>query len=346
MMEKQQEKLTFLTELRALACIAIVFLHTFYAASAFASDFSEQVIALTVRNLMMWAVPCFVMITGTLLLNESRSITYRKLFQKYILRMIVALLLFSVLFEILDTIAAKEPFRISTIFLGLKNAATGKSWKHLWYLYLMIGLYLLLPFYRKIAATLNRKDTCYLIGVYLVFLSILPMLETLTEIKTAFYICVYSVYPLYLFLGYALYCGLLQIPRWVQILFAVIGTISVVVLTFLSEKLQLKSLSDLLTNYAFPLIVLQSIGIFGLMRAKKAKTPHWLEWILEQIDSCSFGIYLIHMAFLKAVLVYLQWNPYAHGGTMMVLLLALAVTILSFGCIWALKKIPGLKKLL
>lgn len=345
-MEKKQERLLFLTELRALACIAIVFLHTFYAASAFAADFSEQVIAFTVRNLMMWAVPCFVMITGTLLLNESRSIPYRKLFQKYILRMIVALLLFSVLFEILDTIAAKEPFRISTILIGLKNAVTGKSWKHLWYLYLMIGLYLLLPFYRKIAAALDRKDACYLIGVYLVFLSILPMLETLTATKTAFYICVYSVYPLYLFLGYALYNGLLEIPRWVQMVFAVIGTILVAFLTFLGEKLQLNTLPDLLTNYSFPLIILQSIGFFGLMHTKKAKTPHWLEWILEQIDSCSFGIYLVHMAFLKAILVYWKWNPYAHGGTITVFLLAIAVTIFSFGCIWVLKRIPGLKKLL
>lgn len=346
MMAAQQKEIVFLTELRALACIAIVFLHTFYAASAFSSEFSERTIALTIRNLMMWAVPCFVMITGTLLLDTARNITYSKLFRKYILRMVVALLFFSVLFELLDTGASGETIRISTVFIGLRNAILGQSWKHMWYLYLMIGLYLMLPFYRKIAASLDRKDACYLMGVYLAFLSVLPMLETLTTVKTAFYICVYSIYPFYLFLGYMIYRNLLSCSRLVWITFAIAGTAAIGVLTVISEKFQMESLSALLTSYAFPLIAIQASGIYGFISTRKTKTPCWLGWILRQVDQCSFGIYLIHMVFLKIVMVYLQWNPYAHGGTLIVFVLAIAVTLCSFGCIWLLKKIPGLKQLL
>ena len=346
MMEQKREKLEYLTELRAFACIAIVFLHTFYAANAYAAEFSQRVTDLCVRNLMMWAVPCFVMISGSLLLNASRTITYSKLFKKYIWRMIAVLLLFSVAFQIMDTAVAGEAFGVSVIMTGLKNALFGSGWKHMWYIYLMIGIYLLLPFYRKIASALDKKDAYYLLAVYLVFLSVLPMVETITEKKTAFYICVYSVYALYLFLGYALVSGLVTIPRWLSAVFASVGTLGVAMMTFFGEKLQIEAISDLLSSYGFPLILIQSVGIFELMRTKKAKTPRFISIILEQIDYCSFGIYLLHMAFLKALFVYLSWNPYEHGGTPMVLLIAVAVTIVTFAVIRLLKMIPGLKNIL
>ena len=106
----------------------------------------------------------------------------------------------------------------------------------MWYLYLITALYLLLPFYRKIAASLNSKDTYYLLGVYLVFLSLLPMLQTLTEKSTAFYICVYSVYPLYLFLGDAFMQKHICKKPWLMILLASVGTIAVACLTILRDR--------------------------------------------------------------------------------------------------------------
>lgn len=344
-MEKRNEIL-FLTEVRAFACIAIVFLHTFYASIAFSPSFTERTIAITVRNLMMWAVPCFVMVTGTLLLDKMRGVTYKKLFTKYIPRIALALIIFAVIFELLDTIAAGDAIGIGTFFTGIKNAVLGKSWSHMWYLYMVIGLYLLLPFYRKIAASLGKKDASYLIGIYIVFLSLLPMLETITTVKPAFYICVYTVYPLYLFLGYVIHQNLLSVPRWVWTLLAVLGTIAMGVLTVISEKTNSETLSKLLTNYAFPIIVLQSSGVYGMFSQKKAAFPKWLEFVLCQIDKCSFGIYLIHMIFLKVIMVYFKWDPYTHGGIFMVLLITLAVAIVSFVCVFLLKKIPGVKKLL
>lgn len=345
-MAAQHQKIAYLTELRALSCMAIVFLHTFYAASAYSPGLAEKTTAFVVRNLMMWAVPCFVMITGTLLLDAARHVTYTKLFRQYIPRMVAALLLCSIIFELLDTAAAGETIGPSAFVTGLRNAVTGQGWKHLWYLYLMIGLYLLMPFYRKIAASLNQKDTYYLVGIYLLFLSVLPILETMTSTKSAFYICVYSVYPLYLFLGYAISQKLLSCPRWVWAVLAVIGTAAMAVLTVIHEQSKSAVLTSLLENYSSPLIVLQATGIYGLMADKSAKTPAWLGFILRQVDQCSFGIYLLHMVFLKVIMVYCKWNPYAHGGTVMVFLLTLAAIAITFACVWILKKIPGLKHLL
>ena len=172
----KRREIFFLSELRAIACIAIVILHTFYAASVYAPDHTARIATLTTRNLMMWAVPCFVMVSGALLLDSAREVTYRKIFRKYIPRVLAALVLFSAVFQIFDDATGESGIQFKTILYGLQNAVTGSGWKHMWYLYLITALYLLLPFYRKIAASLNSKDTYYLLSVYLVFLSLLLVL--------------------------------------------------------------------------------------------------------------------------------------------------------------------------
>lgn len=344
-MEKTQNNIVYLTHLRAFACLAVIILHTFYAASADSPTQSDYAAAITVRNLMMWAVPCFVMVSGTLLLEKSRIVTYGKLFRKYILRMIAALLIFSELFAIFDSVTKKN-FSPSVFLTGLQQAVSGNSWRHMWYLYLMVAIYLLLPFYRKIAAHLEKKDAYYLLGVYSVFLTVLPMIQTLTNKSTAFYICVYSVYPLYLFLGYIISQKMLKLPQWIWMILALVSTILIGVLSVGSVLYRWKSVSALLENYAFPLIVLQSAGIYGWVQGANFKAPKWLGAVLAQIDYCSFGMYLLHMVFLKLIIVVCKWNPYEHGGVWAVIALTIVVTVASYVCVRLLKCIPTVKKLL
>lgn len=113
-------KFFFLSELRAIACIAIVILHTFYAASVYAPDHTAKIAALTTRNLMMWAVPCFVMVSGALLLDSAREVTYRKIFRKYIPRVLAALVLFSAVFQIFDDATGEAAFSSKRFFMGCK----------------------------------------------------------------------------------------------------------------------------------------------------------------------------------------------------------------------------------
>lgn len=344
-MKKVQDEIASLAYLRAFACLAVIILHTFYAASDWAATENDYSISITVRNMMMWAVPCFVMVSGTLLLDKNRNVTYVKLFRKYILRMIIALIIFSELFAVFDCVTNKE-FSVSVLITGLQQAVTGSGWKHMWYLYLMIAIYLLLPLYRKIAAHLEKKDAYYLLSVYFVFLTAIPMIQTLTNKSTAFYICVYSVYPLYLFLGYIISQKLLVIPRWGWGILAFVSSVLIAVLSLGSVWYNWERVADLLESYAFPLIALQSAGIYGLINGAKPRMPKWLNFVLKQIDYCSFGMYLLHMLFLKLTIVVWKWNPYAHGGVIMVIALTIAIAVVSFICVRLLKYVPGLKKLL
>ncbi len=348
---KGNGELVFVTRLRAISCIAIVILHTFYAAMSFATG-SAGTAALSIRNLMLWAVPCFVMITGTLLLDPKKEIPYKKLFRKYILRIVLAIVIFCVLLASLDDIAGKS-FGIATIGTGLKAALTGESWSHMWYLYMILAIYLTLPFSRKIAGGLQRKDANYLLLIYGIFLAVLPFVEALTGTKTGFYICVYSVYPFYLFCGYLIAREIIvKFSKWFWLLLSVLGTAAMLVFTILSQTKEWGTLASQLTKYTCPIVLVQSVGIFGLMYTCTPKTlekSNWFHRALRQIDRCSFGIYLIHMIFLKLVFVWIGFDPYQYGGlcgTGIVAGITVVVFAVTFLCVWLLKKIPGVRWLL
>lgn len=339
-----KSKILYFSRLRAIACIAVVVLHTFYACNGFSATLADTSIMLSARNLMMWAVPVFVMVSGALLLDKSRSITYKKLFTRYVLRMALALVIFTLLFAVFDGAAGKS-LGLSTITDSMKNILFGTGWRHMWYLYLMIAIYLLLPFYRMIAVALKKTDMYYLLGVYTVFLLLLPTIEALTESKTAFYICVYSVYPFYLFLGYAINEGMIKAGRIPAMLMLIASSVAIGVLTVYSVNNSNDKISGLLGNYSFPLIALQAFGIFAFAAGSNSGKKTFIDRIFSEIDRCSFGIYLIHMLFLKLAVVVFGWNPIAHGGTAMVLLLTVGVFLASYVSTFLLKLIPQVKKL-
>ena len=90
--------------------------------------------------------------------------------------------------------------------------------------------------------------------------------------------------------------------------------------------------------------IFQAAGAYALIDSLSGDGA--VSRLLQKIDENSFGIYLIHMVFLKLVTFVWKWNPYAHGGLLMVLGLSLAVFAVSWAAVWLLRKIPGVKKVL
>ena len=160
--------------IRIFACFAIVVLHTLFASNAYYDGLitgTEKLVTQTAENMLMWAVPCFLMITGALLLDENKNLTGKKIF-KYTRRMVISLLVFTLLFQILDYATGFQ----KTLFTGwLYRLFTGQSWAHMWYLYLMIGLYLMMPFYKMVADHATDRQMWGLIGSIVLFVSLLPL---------------------------------------------------------------------------------------------------------------------------------------------------------------------------
>ncbi len=336
--------------LRVAACIAIVTLHTVYAANVYFADAltaNQNVASRIVENCMMWAVPSFLMVTGALLLNPKKEITFQKLFGKYVLRVLVALFAFTMVFRIFDMCMDKEAICLSSFLHGFGQFFADTSWGHLWYLYLLIGLYLLLPFYKKIAAYSTKQELLYLLAVYTVFLSLLPGFHALNPwgMTCGFYVCTTVVYPLYLFIGHMLHQHVLRFGKAAAGCIIIVSTGLIVFLTKVRWETGFEAMDDL-WGYSSILVILQTAGLFAWMETTKETAQHRLDIIVRKLDECSFGIYLIHMILVRLVLRYIGFNPYENGGIPVFAALIIGIFIVSFLVTWALRKIPGVGKIL
>ncbi len=361
---KQDYRISYL---RALACIAIVILHTFYIANITFTDsygLFRNILSNTARNLMLWAVPNFVMITGALLLDPEKQITIRKIFTKYIKRVFLALLIFCIVYQVFDSIAIDKNFGISSILTGIKETLLGTSWSTMWYPYTLISLYLLLPFYRIIAAKASQGEMRYLLFIYALFLSIFPILR-IWDIRLGFTISVASIYPFYLFMGHAIYTGIIKITKQAALIMIIAGSILTIFLTSLRYAQDIEAL-EMFRDYNGINVLIQSIGVFAyffsegggfaLPGASPNQTPEksrgskgkgqLIHNILLSIDDNSFGIYLIHIIFIKWVFRVISFNPYTHGSIFAFVLIIGLITLISWGITWVLKKIPGIKSIL
>lgn len=343
----QAERINSFSYIRAIACIAIIVLHTFASASIL---FWNQIGVLTnawsraISNVLMWTVPCFVMTTGALLLEESRKLTYEKLFKKYILRILAALVIFTMVFRGFDMIMDGEQVGIGILLSWIYELFTGTSWSHLWYLYLLIGLYFMMPFYRKIAQFSEKFDIRYLLIIYVVFVSVLP-LTNLINLRSGFYIHVSTIYPFYLFCGYAIHKGIIKVNQWLAVAAVFFSSCLIVVLTIIRWTDSIDVMEQL-WGYSSIFVVVQAVGIFALFDKIKGKGSGLIHKFLLNIDRCSFGIYLIHMIFIRWILRYMSFNPYKCNEIINFFLLIIGIFIISYFCTWILKKIPILKNIL
>ncbi len=266
---KKKNNIAYLTYLRAAACIAIVFLHgSLLVGQAFTLDPAQGRAALIVRNAMLWAVPCFAMVTGVLLLDPAREMSLKKIFGRYVLRILQALFLFTLVYEICDEAIGGQLRSLPALLRSwLVRTVTGTSWSTLWYLYMVIAIYLLLPFYRMISAQAKKQDLRYLLLMYLIFQSLVPLLRTVTGSSIGFYICTYTIYPLYLFLGWQF--GRKENVRMSPVLLLILTaalTILLMVLTGIGWNRNQSVLLGLLSDYSFLPVIVQSQLVFLIFR--------------------------------------------------------------------------------
>lgn len=337
------ERYIQLSAMRVLACVGIVILHTVFAANEyFAESISagENMASRMVENNMMWAVPVFVMVTGVLQLEPAKPLTLRKLYGRYVLRILIALVCCCLVFRIFDMIMDGEVFTVTGVLQAFTELITARCWGHLWYLYLLIGLYVLLPFYRKLTEHCTDQELLYLCGAYLLFVSVIPMIEGF-GIHVGFYISESIIYPLYLFAGHMIFTGRLRISGRAGLLLLIGATLCILILDYMKYGLSV-SVPGELFGYASPVVIAQTMGVFTVL-SKDWTCPAGWSRFLETVDGCSFGIYLIHMVFIRIVFRYMRIDPYQGIAAIDLILIVAGILVISFVITWILKKIPGVR---
>lgn len=323
-----KERISQFSYIKTVACFAIVLLHCFNNARVYHMESltdGQITTAFAACASLMWAVPCFLMVTGALLLDRERVIPPAKLFGKYIARMLIALVLFTAIF----TVIRHDPSAGTSIFSEFTEGLLfNHCMAYLWYLYMMLAIYLLMPLFKAIVNKATDRQLAILLAVLLIVCSLLPLASYLGA-DAALYIPTWIVYGAYLLMGFLLYRHNMD---WrIAAVVLVICTIALPLITFRLTGTDIDPAN--LTAYNSPLVVMLSAAVFSLMLRIKRKAGS----LIENIDRCSFGIYLIHMIFIRLTMKEMGFNPFDYGVAGFIIA-AIVYFAASFAVTYVLKK--------
>ena len=249
-------------------------------------------------SVLRCAVPVFLMCSGALFLPESKALTLGTLWRKYILRIFIALAVWSGAYALWNQLVV---FSDGSVKNALLDWACFRHKYHLYYLVVLLAVYALLPVLRLLVRHGDRTLLRYCLVLWFLCGSLLPVLFSLPPLSAAEgYVRQYALSFTVSAPGYCLagYCisrfGRRWPARWYALLY-----LAGLVLTFGGTwALSLKggTLSDLLLSGTAPGVTLQALGVFGLGCAlwRGRRMPRGV----EILSRASFCVYLIHPLFL------------------------------------------------
>lgn len=128
---------------------------------------------------LQWHVPVFLMITGYLWLDRSKECTYRNLWP-HIRKFITVLLTIGYLYALMERVFNSNGLTLKVFLLSMVDVLCGNSWEHMWYLYTIIGVYLLLPVLKPFFSIEGNTEKTIFIGMLFVFTVLNPIVEDMT----------------------------------------------------------------------------------------------------------------------------------------------------------------------
>ena len=331
--------------LRFIATVGVVFVHI---GICWISSFGKTASPLqnfqfsTIQHCMFWAVPVFMMITGSLMM-QKKEITYRMAF-KYFKRIAVLLILFGTVFSWMELYFNVHEISSKLIWGGVLNVLKGNTWKHLWYLYMLLGIYLVLP----VLNGMNKmpiKEIGLMTVVILVFNSLLPTFQL--ECGIAFPIA--SIYVGYFLMGYLVLkvndCCFMKGKTLIAVVVLLSTFILLVYDRYLSivngEKIRVDC-----SSYTSAFTVLQSVIVFWLLTKKTGCFDKFCSmWLIRRFNRCSLGIYIIHMLWINLIIKVFHINimPYGIWG---IIPMGMMVFLLAWGTTEVMLRLPIMRKYL
>lgn len=278
-------------------------------------------------------VPIFFMISGTLFLTPEKELTLKALFQKYLRKITLALILFGTFFAIMELVIVTGTFSFSFIWQGFVNMLCGNSWAHMWYLFALIGLYLFLPLLKAFTANVSKQIYLYLLILLFVIGSLLPTLESAWQMEFGFMMPVTGVCLFYYMCGYYIHTYVEKKDSYKKMAIVILSALAL----FLIYSCVVGG--EYNWSYESPVIICMAMCIYYLASCCQRQWP-----ICSQLRDYYFGMYLVHTVFLNLAYKWFHVTPLLFGGYILLPVFFLGTFALSLFTAWVMKKIPLLGK--
>ena len=306
------QRIPFLDYLRVLACLMVILVHAceFYFINGTQigiRSLSDGFWVSLIDSAFRCSVPLFVMISAWLLVPVQSS--PRDFFRRRLTRVLIPFVIWSVLYAVLPLLWGGElsDTRAALHHLALNfNDASG----HLWFVYMLIGLYLVMPVLSPWLGKAGRRGERWFLAAWFLS-SFFPYLRDVWG--DVYGECYWNEYhTLWYFSGFIGYVVLAHYVRnhvqmaakqqaLLGIMLYLIGYAFTATFWYgrigTAETLQQLELS---WRFCTPNVILMTTGAFLLVQSiykRRSETGR----LVREISVLSYGIYLMHIFVLNAM---------------------------------------------
>ena len=166
-----RERIPYLDALRCLAIFLVVLLHNDAPVVVNTACYGRPswYLCMFLDGAVRLGVPLFFMISGCLLLNGTGAAEPAAFYRKKLPRLLVPLAVWNVIYHWTNA----WQFHTDTGLLALLQKAFNRgTGYHMWYIYVLLGLYLLCPFLKRMVDGCTPSQLAALVGIILLLLEI------------------------------------------------------------------------------------------------------------------------------------------------------------------------------
>ena len=293
-------------------------------------------------------VPLFLYLTGTLLLNKKFETNndIKKFYKHNFLTLIIVCEIWYMCYYLLDMFVFEKTLYFKE-FIQIVMFLKPYPLSHAWYLPMIIGIYLTIPF---ISILVNKysKAIKYIMYINIFYVFIIPFINVVLELLKVDYQLINAFnmpfgggcYGIYLLIGYFIsqrYDNEKGSKKWNNYLLILIFALTFAFNIFVRYKLNCDSWYNSLT------VLVCSYCIYVLSLKIKINSTIVKKW-LEKLSVCSFGVYLIHKPIINLLNKLNLINNTSYVLPVKVLLYFLLSLIISYILAIIISKFKPLKK--
>ena len=299
------------------------------------------------------AVPLFIMLTGALLLQPTKvEEPLRVFFKKRWNRIGIPVLFWGAIFFVWDFTVKGQALTVVSVLQGILAG----PYIHFWYLYVLIGLYLVTPLLRVVVAHAEWKVIRYFLLIWFVGTGIISLLTLSTDISSQAVWFRDAVFVLTGFIGYYIlgaYVVKLCFRSSILYIGLILSTVWTIVGTYLLIGNLGESYGQFFLNATSFSVIIASVTLFLLLAAipnqtVEIKFPRGSR-ALKVISENTLPIYLFHIIILETLqkgylgfkISITTMNP-----TVEIPLVSAITLLVCLAIIVPLKKIPYVKRIL
>ncbi|HEI9784353.1 TPA: acyltransferase [Serratia marcescens] len=344
----KSNRIDYYNNLKIFSVIAVLLFHT--SVEYYKINEHGWVSAIAYSAITRFCVPIFFMISGATIISKSESIVC--FFKKRALKILPPLIFWSLLYSIVLSKINGTSFNIMESIAGI---VTSPIYIHFWFIYAIIGLYLMMPVFMSVNEDKKIIICAYYTSIWFLFASLLPYGRLLGLPIPEYIGTPYMFNEMYQFFNYSGYMTLgFLISRFeldnknVAIKMILLSILMSAALFFMviHDSIMKEKITQDLWEFKTPLVVVFSVSVFLFFKYIKISIADKYSDKLSSVANLVFPVYLVHYLYIFLIVRHFGYIFHSLPVFFQIPLETVIITLCSFITVFVMSKIPFLNRLI